>query len=537
MATEIAAFVSDQLDIPQTKVRFFTDSKVVLGYIYNRTRRFYTYVSNRVAQILRFSEPQQWHHVTTNMNPADAATRSSFGTIHELLEKWRTGPTNLVTDNFGTLQSANYLLQHPEEDAEIRPKVKTLTTGVKDTVGSVIDSSFRFSSWKSFLTALCILTHIVRNNSRSCQTECSGWHISDKSNSITLRTEVEHFILLEMQKRAFSEELHALQKGKIISKNSSIMSLAPYIDCKGLIRVGGRLSRIKKNVGIASTNPIIVPKGHIATLLARHYHQQTFHQGRHFTEGAIRAHGLWIIGAKKLVASIIYKCVICRKLRGPLLEQKMADLPDGRISPGPPFTSVGVDVFGPWEIATRRTRGGVAHGKRWAVIFTFLTTRSTHIEVLEDMSSSCFINSLRRFKALRGPVKILRSDRGSNFVGAADCIGAHIINVEDRAFKKQLTENGVAWYSNVPHGVAWYSNVPHASHMGGVWERSIGIARRILDSMFLNSRQKQLTHEILCTFMAEVTAIMNSRPIVAIDTDSRDPLVLSPNILLTQKTR
>ena len=39
------------------------------------------------------------------------------------------------------------------------------------------------------------------------------------------------------------------------------------------------------------------------------------------------------------------------------------------------------------------------------------------------MSFSCFINSPRRFIALRGPVKILQSDRGPNFVRAADCIG------------------------------------------------------------------------------------------------------------------
>lgn len=35
--------------------------------------------------------------------------------------------------------------------------------------------------------------------------------------------------------------------------------------------------------------------------------------------------------------------------------------------------------------------------------------------------------------------------------------------------------------------------------------------------------------------MAEVCAILNSRPIAAIDTDQSSPMVLSPNILLTQK--
>lgn len=47
--------------------------------------------------------------------------------------------------------------------------------------------------------------------------------------------------------------------------------------------------------------------------------------------------------------------------------------------------------------------------------------------------------------------------------------------------------------------------------MSGAWERMIGIARRILDAMFSNLPGKGLTHEVLCTLIAEVCAIMNSR--------------------------
>ncbi|XP_052254912.1 uncharacterized protein LOC127860679 [Dreissena polymorpha] len=142
------------------------------------------------------------------------------------------------------------------------------------------------------------------------------------------------------------------------------------------------------------------------------------HQGRHYTEGAIRNHGYWIVGVKRLVSSIIYQCVTCRRLRGNFVNQQMANLPEDRLTPGPPFTYVGVDTFGPWPVVTRRTRGGIAESKRWAIIFVCLVTRASHIEVIEDMSSSDFINALRRFISVRGPVKEFRSDRGTNFVGA-----------------------------------------------------------------------------------------------------------------------
>ena len=64
----------------------------------------------------------------------------------------------------------------------------------------------------------------------------------------------------------------------------------------------------------------------------------------------------------------------------------------------------------------------------------------------------------------------------------------------------------------------------------------IGVTRRILDSLLFEVRHGNLTHEILTTFLAEASAIVNNRPIVPVSTDPDSPFVLTPNILLTQKT-
>lgn len=77
-------------------------------------------------------------------------------------------------------------------------------------------------------------------------------------------------------------------------------------------------------------------------------------------------------------------------------------------------------------------------------------------------------------------------------------------------------------------------NPPHASHMGGSWERMIGVARRILNSMLLQGNPR-LPHEVLCTLMAEVTAIMNERPLVPVLTDPDSQFILTPAMILTQK--
>ena len=81
----------------------------------------------------------------------------------------------------------------------------------------------------------------------------------------------------------------------------------------------------------------------------------------------------------------------------------------------------------------------------------------------------------------------------------------------------------------------WVFNPPHSFHMGGVWERMVGVSRRILDCMLLEEKSR-LTHEVLTTLMAEVSAIINARPLIPVSSDSESPVILSPLVLLTQKT-
>ena len=81
----------------------------------------------------------------------------------------------------------------------------------------------------------------------------------------------------------------------------------------------------------------------------------------------------------------------------------------------------------------------------------------------------------------------------------------------------------------------WIFNPPHGSHCGGVWERMIGICRKILDSTLAAVGPTRLTHEVLCTLMAEVMAIVNNRPLVPISSDPTIPDILTPSTVLTQK--
>ena len=150
------------------------------------------------------------------------------------------------------------------------------------------------------------------------------------------------------------------------------------------------------------------------------------------------------------------------------------------------------------------------------------------LSVIEEMTASSFINALRRFMALRGPVKCLYSDCGTNFIGAHNVLNAALKEMDKTLVNRYLTDNGLAWNFNVPR----------ASHMGGVWERMIGVCRRILDAVLRETNVGlPLTHELLTTFLAEVCAIIvNSRPLVPVSTDPEAPEILTPATILTMKT-
>ena len=119
--------------------------------------------------------------------------------------------------------------------------------------------------------------------------------------------------------------------------------------------------------------------------------------------------GLWILGLNAAVASHIYKCVQCRPQRRPTESQKMAIIPEDRVEPAPPFTYCGMDCFGPFMV-----KEGRRELKRYAVIFTCMSSRAVHIEQLNDMITDAFINALRCFIAIQGPVQQLRCDQETN---------------------------------------------------------------------------------------------------------------------------
>lgn len=505
VAVRTSDMLKRELEIEDAQEFFWTDSKVVLGYINNDARRFHVFVANRIQRIKNSTESSQWRYVASEENPADHTSRGLRA--KELIESnWFTGPDFLWCDE---LPSADIKVgEIVADDTEVQKAFVGKTTTTDD---SLLGRFQKFSSWMMLVKAIARLKRSVR--------ELKG--LTPRTNEATSledRKEAELTIIGIAQRETLSKEIHSLQHKKETGKDkaSRLYRLNPYLDQQGILRVGGRLEHAALHPHIK--HPAILPKGiHISNLLIQHYHQRVQHQGRGITMNELRSNGIWILGCNQAVSSYIYKCVKCRKLRRCTEEQRMADLPRERMEATPPFTYCGMDCFGPFYI-----KEGRKELKRYGLLFTCLCSRAVHIELLDNMTTDAFINALRTFIALRGNVRQLRSDQGTNFVGAK------------REFFEAVKEMAQERLKGL--GCEFVMNTPSASHMGGTWERHIRTIRSVLTSI-LDQSSRRLDSSSLRTYLYEVMAIINSRPLTThLLNDPAGPQPLTPNHILTMKS-
>lgn len=334
--------------------------------------------------------------------------------------------------------------------------------------------------------------------------------------SVVELSKAELAVIGYCQRRKYSDEFSSLQKGENVKKNSHIYKLNPILE-DGVLRVGGRLSRAV--MPEETKHPVILAKDfHISDIILRHIHQEVGHGGRNYMLSRMHQR-YWIPGASIAIRKILSKCVICKRLQAAPVHQQMANLPVNRISPDkPPFTFVGVDCFGPFDIKSRRSIV-----KRYGVIFTCLAIRAIHIEVVQSLDTDSFINALRRFISRRGQVLEMQSDNGTNFVGAERELRQAIEGWNQSRINNMLLQKGIKWIFNPPTG----------SHHGGIWERMIRSVRKVLNTTL---RTQTLDEEALHTVLCEAEAIINGRPITKESTDANDLEALTPNHLLLLKT-
>ncbi|XP_062541894.1 uncharacterized protein LOC134209888 [Armigeres subalbatus] len=321
-----------------------------------------------------------------------------------------------------------------------------------------------------------------------------------------------------VQWESYPEEMMALvnstrlktREENLIEKHSALYPLTPQIDKRGVIRVDSRIGAAKC-AKYDVKYPVILPKRHHVTNLILEDLHRKFKHGCNETvvnEARQRYH---IPHLRRVVKSISSRCMLCRIRKTLPVVPQMAALPEARLSPFTrPFSYVGVDYFGP--VLLKRGRCTV---KRWVALFTCLTIRAIHVEVVHSLSTEAFIMSVRRFVARRGAPVEIYSDNATNFHGA------------ERILRRQIETGLAATFTNT--STTWKFIPPGAPHMGGSWERMV---RSVKTALCVAYRDERLDDEAYQTLLVEAESIVNSRPLTYLPLQSSEEEALTPNHFL-----
>ena len=197
----------------------------------------------------------------------------------------------------------------------------------------------------------------------------------------------------------------------------------------------------------------------------------------------------------------------------------MADLPTFRAAiEEPACNHCGVDLIGPIYVKQGRKKL-----KRWIVLFTCLTVRCIHLDVVCTCETDEFINVLRRFTNRRGCPSAMYSDNGTNFKGATTELKEFVLKLG----REEEAEKIINFATEKK--IKWTFNPPSAPHMGGAWER---LVRSSMEVMYGLVKDLVLTDPQLYTVLTEVEMIVNSRPLTHLSEDVTDFEALTPNHVL-----
>jgi len=506
LGVRMARAINLVFDVPPNKTHFWTDSRNALCWINTPTNKLKVYVQNRVGEIQRSTETAQWHHVPTDMNPADVATR--FITSDELKENslWWKGPEFLTTN-------APYPKFSPSgipKEVEIEMKTEDVTYVSVDESRNVIEelverhSTGRLSN--GYEKVVGTLIQIIKFKNKLMRRS---------TNLADCRKEAIEVLIRKSQHRTFRKEIRKLKENKILSAKIPVSRTNPFVDNDGILRSSSRLGNL---VNYRTANPIVL---HISCPIARMIVEDAHVKYLHtvstnamFTSLSKRYK---IMGMGKYVRWLKKNCAVCQRHVAQPRSQIMGDLKK-ELTEERPFAETGIDYAGPFSVKVGR---GKVRKQMYVLILTCLTTRAVHFEVCEDQKTSSVLNALTRFADVRGAPTIIRSDNQTSFVAARKELLQLVTEDEAEAIQENLQRK-------FDKSVTWEFIPPRAPHFGGSWEIMVKAMKRavrvITDGTDVNEDQFR-------TAVSQAASLLNSRPLSREFLDEKE-IIITPNSFL-----
>ena len=469
----------------------WSDSKCVLHWI-RSTKPLSVFVSNRIREIRQCSDVS-FHYIHTTHNPADIASRGiSLGSL-KTNTLWWEGPSWLR-------EHAN---DWPAFDFEITtPEV--LEAISSETKGPCILFETSLLSDLPFSPAPFGISY---NNFSKLRKLLQVTYLCQKFLCLIQRKVPPADVNLA---RVLWERYVQQKHFRSATDRNIVKQLGLKVDSDGVIRCYGRLHNAE--IPYDAKYPKLLPRNdHLTYLIVMDCHERLFHAGVAHTLSQVR-YSYWIPHGRATVKRMLKLCVPCKRHQtGPYVMPRMPPLPRERVSQSAPFSCTGLDYLGPLIVKDENIPKKV-----WICLFTCLAVRAITLEVVCDMSAYQFLLSLRRFIAQRGRPSHFVSDNAASFKLVSATVHKAWSNVTaDESVTSFLAKEAIKW-NYIPEFSPW---------MGGLYERLVGIVK---SSMRKSIGRLCLTTIQLQTLVKEIEAIVNTRPLVYVDQDVNEPIVLTP---------
>ncbi|GFX18273.1 integrase catalytic domain-containing protein [Trichonephila clavipes] len=202
----------------------------------------------------------------------------------------------------------------PVKDYEYSKELKTgsssdiITSSVcvsTNCVSSILSTLLRKSS--GYMKIVRIFSYVLRfsNNVNKRKLTLSV------PLSATDIDQAETKLIRMVQEQVFLAEIKSLQSKGVVSPNSKLRNLNPFIDSDGLLRVGGRLTN--SDLPYVNKHPAILPGNHNLTVqIIVHFHRKNLHTGASSLLHYVREK-FWPLNGRSLCRKVVHECLVCFK--------------------------------------------------------------------------------------------------------------------------------------------------------------------------------------------------------------------------------
>ena len=289
--------VRSSIDLSDMGKILWSDSTITLNWISSCSRRWSVFVANRVGEIQRLTNAEDWRHVSSSDNPADLLSRGIDPCSLPAASIWWCGPA-FLQDTEDRWPSLDFSMSSTE-----LPEAKGVALVGATGADAVFD---RLLNRRSHINTIY---RVIAYCSRFIARLKKG--VSSQSLDISPREmqQAMETLCRSIQSAVFHNEINSLKAKRELSPSSNLAPLSPFLDEQGLLRVGGRLKNSK--LSYSRRHPILLPKRHrITELIISHEHVRNLHAGVQATIAAIRQQ-FWPLSVRATTRQIVRKCIRC----------------------------------------------------------------------------------------------------------------------------------------------------------------------------------------------------------------------------------